>query len=329
MIRIAEFFQPDQESLIRLVKQCGVNDVVGSMDWSEGLEVPKERLPWSMDKLATQKKRYEETGFYLAALENRPPMEKVKLGIEGRDQEIEQVIELISNMGKLEIPVWCYEWMPIFNWIRTTTNLPSRGGALVTQFRLEDVTDPYENEYSLTEEKLWDNLKYFLDAVVPEAESAGVKLAMHPDDPPIPLVKGTPRIMYSIDNFQQLLDLHPSEMSGIALCQGNFTLMTDDLPGAIRKFGKQQKIFFVHFRDVQGQATDFVETFHDDGKTDMVACMQAYKEVGYNGICRPDHVPTMGEDSNQNFGYSEIGRLFAIGYLKGLRQAVYARANSI
>ena len=324
MIRIAEFFQPDQESLIRLVKQCGVNDVVGSMDWSEGLEVPKERLPWSMDKLATQKKRYEETGFYLAALENRPPMEKVKLGIEGRDQEIEQVIELISNMGKLEIPVWCYEWMPIFNWIRTTTNLPSRGGALVTQFRLEDVTNPYENKYSLTEEKLWDNLKYFLDAVVPEAESAGVKLAMHPDDPPIPLVKGTPRIMYSIDNFQQLLDLHPSEMSGIALCQGNFTLMTDDLPGAIRKFGKQQKIFFVHFRDVQGQATDFVETFHDDGKTDMVACMQAYKEVGYNGICRPDHVPTMGEDSNQNFGYSEIGRLFAIGYLKGLRQAVYA-----
>ena len=324
MIRIAEFFQPDQESLIRLVRQCGVNDVVGSMDWSEGLEVPKERLPWSMDKLATQKKRYEETGFYLAALENRPPMEKVKLGIEGRDREIEQVIELISNMGKLEIPVWCYEWMPIFNWIRTTTNLPSRGGALVTQFRLEDVTDPYENEYSLTEEKLWDNLKYFLDAVVPEAESAGVKLAMHPDDPPIPLVKGTPRIMYSIDNFQQLLDLHPSEMSGIALCQGNFTLMTDDLPGAIRKFGKQQKIFFVHFRDVQGQATDFVETFHDDGKTDMVACMQAYKEVGYNGICRPDHVPTMGEDSNQNFGYSEIGRLFAIGYLKGLRQAVYA-----
>ena len=147
---------------------------------------------------------------------------------------------------------------------------------------------------------------------------------MHPDDPPIPLVKGTPRIMYSIDNFQQLLDLHPSEMSGIALCQGNFTLMTDDLPGAIRKFGKQQKIFFVHFRDVQGQATDFVETFHDDGKTDMVACMQAYKEVGYNGICRPDHVPTMGEDRNQNFGYSRIGRLFAIGYLKGLRQAVYA-----
>ena len=77
--------------------------------------------------------------------------------------------------------------------------------------------------------------------------------------------------MYSIDNFQRLLDLHPSEMSGIALCQGNFTLMTNDLPGVIRKFGKQQKIFFVHFRDVQGQATDFVETFHDDGKTDMVA----------------------------------------------------------
>ena len=270
MIRIAEFFQPNQESLIQLVKQCGVTDVVGAMDWSEGLGVPKPYL----ESVAAKKHKG-----YLAALENRPPMEKVNSGVR-RDQEIEQVIELIRNMGKLEIPVWCYEWMPIFNWIRTTTNLPSRGGALVTQFRLEDVTDPYENEYGLTEEKLWNNLKYFLDAVVSEAEEAGVKLAMHPDDPPIPLVKGTPRIMYSIDNFQRLLDLHPSEMSGIALCQGNFTLMTDDLPGVIRKFGRQQKIFFVHFRDVQGQATDFVETFHDDGKTDMVACMQAYKEVG-------------------------------------------------
>ena len=88
MIRIAEFFQPYQESLIRLVKQCGVTDVVGAMDWSEGLEVPKERLPWSLDKLAAQKKRYEETGFYLAALENRPPMEKVKLGIEDETRRL-------------------------------------------------------------------------------------------------------------------------------------------------------------------------------------------------------------------------------------------------
>lgn len=324
MIRIAEFFEPGQTRLIRLVKQCGLRDAVGAMDWSDGLEVSPDQLPWSLEKLQAQQKRYQEHGFHLEVLENRPPMEKTKLGLEGRDAEIEQVIELIRNMGRLEIPVWCYEWMPVFNWIRTATSVPSRGGALVSGFRLADVQDPYENEHGTTEETLWKHLEYFLKAVVPEAEAAGVKLAMHPDDPPVPLVKGTPRIMYSIDNFQRLLDLYPSEMSGIALCQGNFTLMTDNLPGVIRKFGTQKKIFFVHFRDVQGQATDFVETFHDDGKTDMVECMKAYKEVGYSGVCRPDHVPTMGEDSNENYGYSEIGRLFAIGYLKGLREVVYA-----
>jgi mannonate dehydratase len=120
----------------------------------------------------------------------------------------------------------------------------------------------------------------------------------------------------------------PSPVNGIALFQGNFTLMTDDLRGVIRHFGShssgQNKIFFVHFRDVRGDAYKFVETFHDDGKTDMLACMRAYRDVGFEGVCRPDHVPTMEGDDNDRPGYSSVGRLFAIGYLKGLREAVYA-----
>jgi len=161
--------------------------------------------------------------------------------------------------------------------------------------------------------------------VVPVAESAGVKLAMHPDDPPLSPIRGLARIMRSIENYQRLLDLYPSPVNGIALCQGNFTLMTDDLPAAIRQFGKQGKIFFVHFRDVRGDKYKFVETFHDDGKTDMLACMKAYKEVGYYGVCRPDHVPTMEGDDNSRPSYSNIGRLFAIGYLRGLQEAVYGK----
>ena len=90
--------------------------------------------------------------------------------------------------------------------------------------------------------------------------------------------------MRSIENYQRLLDLYPSPVNGIALCQGNFTLMTDDLPGAIRHFGKQGKIFFVHFRDVRGTPEKFVETFHDEGKTDMLACMQAYRDIGFEGV---------------------------------------------
>jgi mannonate dehydratase len=113
-------------------------------------------------------------------------------------------------------------------------------------------------------------------------------------------------------------------VNGITLCQGNFTLMTGDLPGAIRHFGSQGQIHFVHFRDVRGTPERFVETFHDEGQTDMLACMRAYREIGFTGVLRPDHVPTMEGDVNDEPGYSGIGRLYAIGYIRGLRQAVYA-----
>ncbi len=159
---------------------------------------------------------------------------------------------------------------------------------------------------------------------MPIAEEANVKLAMHPDDPPLSPIRGISRIMRSLENYQRLLDLVPSPVNGIALCQGNFTLMTDDLPAAIRHFGKQEKIFFVHFRDVRGTPQKFVETFHDEGKTNMAECIRAYREVGFEGVLRPDHVPTMEGDSNQNPGYSSIGRLFAIGYVKGLREVIYS-----
>jgi mannonate dehydratase len=180
----------------------------------------------------------------------------------------------------------------------------------------------------VSEEQLWKNLEYFLQRIVPVAEQANVKLAMHPDDPPLSPIRGLGRIMRSVENFQRLIDLIPSPVNGLTLCQGNFTLMTDDLPQAIRHFGRQNKIFFAHFRDVRGTPEKFVETFHDEGKTDMLACMQAYRDVGYEGVLRPDHVPTMEGDSNDTPAYSSIGRLFAIGYIKGLREGVYGRGVS-
>jgi mannonate dehydratase len=214
--------------------------------------------------------------------------------------------------------------MPVFNWMRTSTTVPSRGGALATGYDHALMRNAPLTEYGVvTDEQLWENLHYFLKAVVPVAEQANVKLAMHPDDPPLSPIRGLGRIMRSVENYQRLLDLVPSPVNGITLCQGNFALMTDDLPGVIRHFGRQEKIFFVHFRDVRGTAERFVETFHDDGQTDMLACMQAYRDIGFEGVCRPDHVPTMEGDNNERPSYSHIGRLFAVGYLKGLRQAVY------
>jgi mannonate dehydratase len=324
MIKIAEIFAPSETHLVRIVKQCGIDDVVGVMDFRQGLDVPKEDLPWSYMSLLRLKTAYEDAGFHFDVLESRPPMNKIKLGLPGKDQEMEYVIDLIRNLGRLGISTWCYEWMPVFNWMRTSTTVPARGGALATGYDHELMRNAPLTEYGIvSEETLWENLEKFLKVVVPIAEESNVKLAMHPDDPPLSPIRGLARIMSSIKNYQLLLDRMPSPINGIALCQGNFTLMTDNLPGVIHHFGRQKKIFFVHFRDVRGTAEKFVETFHDEGKTDMVACMQAYREIGYEGICRPDHVPTMEGDNNDNPSYSSLGRLFAIGYLKGLRQAVY------
>jgi mannonate dehydratase len=99
--------------------------------------------------------------------------------------------------------------------------------------------------------------------------------------------------------------------------------MTDDVPALIRRLGKDGRIFFAHFRDVEGSREKFVETFHDDGPTDMLECMRAYADIGFQGVIRPDHVPALEGDSNDSFGYSTLGRLFAIGYMTGLREAAY------
>ena len=307
MIRMAELIHPPEDALWRMVKQCGLDYVDGHWEGDWDKERAAGEKPWDYEPLERLKRAYENRGFKLAGLESRPPMERVKLGLPERDEEIEEVAKLIRNMGKLGIPMWCYEWMAGIPWTRTKTGIRTRGGALTSGFDVADIKDAPLTRYGVVqEETMWESLKYFLERVVPVAEESNAKLAMHPDDPPLSPIRGMPRIMRSIENY------------------GNFTLMTDDLPSVIRHFGRQKKIFFVHFRDVEGTPEKFMETFHDAGKTDMAACMRAYRDIGYDGICRPDHVPTMEGDSNEKPGYSSIGCLFAIGYIIGLHEAVYS-----
>jgi mannonate dehydratase len=322
MIELAEMLPAEMSALWTLASQMGLQYAVGGLPFDDPENGTNQ--PWDYEPLLRTKQKYEAAGFTLAVIESRPPYNLVKRGLPGRDEEIEGICTLIENMGKLGIPVWCYEWMTDFNWVRTNMAVPSRGGSVVTGFDFAVVRDaPVSEQGPLSEEALWENLGYFLERVVPVAERAGVKLAMHPDDPPLSPIRGVGRIMRSLENYQRLVDLVPSPVNGITFCQGNFTLMTSDLPAAIRHFGKQGKIFFVHFRDVRGHVENFVETWHDAGQTDLMACMQAYKEIGFTGVLRPDHVPTVEGDNNDRPGYSSFGRLYAIGYIRGMRDAVY------
>ena len=324
MIKIAEVLPPQlaHTRLWRVVSQAGVRHAVGTFYGQETL--PPGEKPWSYVSLMRLKEQYERAGFALDVLEARPPLNRAKRGQDGRDEEIAEVVELLENMGRLGIRTWCYEWMTDMNWLRTATAIPSRGGSFVSGYehaKMESAGPTAEGPIS--EDELWTTLEYFLRQVVPVAERAGVQLAMHPDDPPLSPIRGVARIMSSLENYQRLLDLYPSPVNGITLCQGNFALMTKDLPAAIRHFGGQQKVFFVHFRDVAGVPTDFQETWHDAGPTDLYECMRAYREVGFDGVLRPDHVPTLDEEPNDRPGYAVLGRLFAVGYIRGLQEGVY------
>jgi mannonate dehydratase len=314
----------------RALRQVGVDHAVGVLprgfaDWREAAA----DLPWDYAPLAVYRQLLEEEGFSLDVIEDNPPMEAIRAGGAGREEELAQVERLVRNMGRLGIPVLCYHWMAHIGWLRTSTRLRGRGGAMVTAFDRTVLADaPPPAAGTLRAEALWDNLRSFLARIVPAAEEAGVRLALHPDDPPLSPVRGVDRIMTSVEAFERLLELHPSPANGITLCQGNFTLMTDDLPAAIRSFGEAGRIHFVHFRDVRGTPERFVETFHDEGQTDMLACMRAYREAGVDAALRTDHVPILEGDAARVAGYSDAGRLFAIGYVRGLHEAAYGKAGA-
>jgi len=231
------------------------------------------------------------------------------------------VLDLLRGMGKLGIEVLCYNWMPIVSWSRTSVALPGRGGAEVTGFDAavwEDATAPGA---PVAEEMLWETLAWFLERAVPVAEEAGVRLALHPDDPPLSPVRGIGRIIRSLDAYDRVFELQPSPANGMTFCQGNLALMTDDLPAAIRHFGEAGRIHYVHFRDVRGTPDRFVETFIDEGPTDMAACILAYLAAAVDAPLRTDHSPSLIGDTTAVPGYPTLGRLHAVGYVQGLLAA--------
>lgn len=312
------YFSGYDQIKVDLQKQMGLKYVI-----SGPARLDRAYEAQSYESLALLKKTYADQGLELSIIEGPTPLDKVKLGLPGADEELEIFKEMLRNCAKLNIRTICYNWMPVLGWFRTRTDIPTRGGATVTGFRQEDllgVEDTWAGKVS--HERLWNTLEGFLKEIVPLCEELGINLALHPDDPPIPELRGIGRILTSASAFDRVFLLYDSPVNGMTFCQGCFSTMGEDIPKTIRHFGEQKKIFFVHFRDVAGDKFDFHETFHDDGKTDMYEAMRAYYEVGFDGIARPDHVPTMKGENAVMASYGVQGQLFAVGYIKGLMEAV-------
>ncbi len=326
-MKLGLLLPPKESSQWTLTKQIGVNYAIAKLN----PDLTGENPPWDLAVLQRAKERFAKAGLNLYALEgDQFDMTRIKFGLPGRDDDIARYCQMLENMGKCGVPILCYNFMAGIGWYRTDTAVPTRGGAFASAFRLEDARDAPLTEHGVvTSEQIWDAWTYFFSRILPVAEKAGVVMSLHPDDPPLPSLRGIGRILYSADCFRRVQAFAPSPSNKITFCQSNFMLMGEDIPKLIMEFGN--RIAFAHFRDVRGTAEDFVETFHDDGPHDMPALLRTYHEAGFDGLIRPDHVPTMGEEQvkheggstnlGTSVGYDMLGNIFAVGYIRGMAEA--------
>ncbi len=312
---LGQFKQATDERL-RFIKQLGVEDVVFNTPLLPG------DTHWAFMDLLHLRTQCEDAGLRLFAIENVPiPFyDKVMLGLPGRDEQIGHMAATIRNMGRAGIPILGYHWMPNNVW-RTSRTTPGRGGAKVTSFDMDLARNaPLSHDREYTEDELWANYTYYMKAILPVAEEAGVKLALHPDDPPVASLGGIPRLFRNFEGFKRAMEIGNSPMSGLDFCHGCWSEMGRDTIEPIRYFGERGQIVYVHLRDVQGTANNFRECFINEGQCNTFEVMKTLKEVGFNGIMIPDHVPHLVEDTS----WGHRGRAYAIGYMTALLEQVNA-----
>jgi mannonate dehydratase len=313
----------DSAEAVQFIKELGLHDVVSGLAAS-----PSGVLAY--EDIVRRKEFFAAAGLSWDVVENLPGehYDRCMFGLPGRDVQIDRVCESIANLGRAGIGVLQYQWM-LLGGLRTEYSPTGRGGARYSRFDLAVAQRSpaaaldwlsktgyvHVPDRDLSSEQVWDNLIYFLERVVPAAEDAGVKLAVHPDDAPIPSYMGVARIMVNWDALQRVIDAVPSPCNGIGFCMGTVATMVDmDVIQAIRHFGSQDRIFFGHFRNPRGRAARFDEVFPDEGDTDMVEAVKAWAEIGFDGVIRVDHCPgVIGDNSRADRSFA-----YQVGYLQGL-----------
>jgi mannonate dehydratase len=249
------------------------------------------------------------------------PRDKIVYALPGRDEQIHAWCQVLRAIGKAGVPATATTFYAISHF-RTTPTV-GRGGAKYSTWNYEEyLKNPKQYPgKEISEEQIWENLEYFLQRVVPVAEEAGVRIALHPDDPPIPEpLGGAARIIGSVENYQRAFDMAPSDANGMLFCQGCVAEMGIDVEETIRYMGSRGKIVFVHFRNIVGTPYNFQEVFIDEGQVDMLNAMRVYKEVGYDGPFMMDHTPGIPHPSAPWSGHA-----YANAYIRALIQMVYGK----
>lgn len=306
---LTDYFYPQHDATWDMAVQCGVSHGVIRLPETPDFDLTDSRH-W--ESLCS---RFRSAGITPLVVEPLPNAlhNHIKAGDEQRDASIDAFLKMLPIMRAQGLETVCFNFMAHIGWLRTAADITERGGAKVTGFRMADFIP---TEEAITAEQLWDNYEYFLKAALPEAEKQGIRLALHPDDPPLPSLGRVERIMTSLENIQKAISLVPSPNLGVTYCQATYHMMGEDVFSAARALG--EKIFFIHFRNCRGHVLDFQETFHDNGEIDMAAMIALYRELGLNVPIRVDHVPQMAGEHGGVAGYTALGRLYAIGYLRGL-----------
>ena len=320
--RLAENIGNLDDATLRWMAQLGLKWVV--LQGTDGID-PEGKGYWTERDIAAAQARCGSFGLTLHSLMLpiawlRPPM----MGDEDRDRAIENIRKSILAAGSVGVEVVEWRWSPDFKWGEEVGyySKSGRGGAIYKAFDYERVRNaaPFEDLGRISRSELWERMVYFAANVMDAAEQAGVRMSLHPKDPPVPRMRGISRILTSTEDVEAFLDAIPSPASGFTFCQGTVAEMGVDVIEAIRRIGGRGRIHHVHFRAVRGSVPRYEETFIDEGDVDMLEAMQAYREVGYELAIVSDHSPELPGDLPGR----RIGRSFSHGYIRGLVEAVNA-----
>ncbi|MDO6809956.1 mannonate dehydratase [Zobellia galactanivorans] len=302
------------------------NQPIGS---TKGWGVAGDGILWSLEFLLELKKEINSHGLELEAIENFDPAMWHDILLDGpkKEAQIELVKKQIRIVGKARIPVFGYNFSLAGVTGRIIGNYARGGAASVGMEGSADETPipngmvwnmVYDSNATegflpkISHDELWDRLHYFLEHIIPVAEEAGVKMAAHPDDPPVPYLRETPRLVYQPAMYQRLIDMKPSPSNTLEFCLGSIAEMTEgNVYQATETYSKQGKIGYVHFRNVIGKVPNYKEVFVDEGDIDLVRVLRILKKSDYEGVLIPDHTPQMSCD-----GAWYAGMSYAMGFMK-------------